>query len=170
VKNNMDTEWIKEKAVLENGKRTLDIGPGKLEWPAQVIHHFRNFGRNYNKVEYCGEQDYTAIFDLELPPTALLQDSLDRLIRNETILIKAGFAFCHKNDQYCKKTGRELAKTKLEYYHFNVASIDRPYREDCTQIFLELSDINKSVSSSFKKIIGSVFTLKFYPNGRAVLC
>lgn len=35
-------------------------------------------------------------------------------------ILKVGFAECSKKDNYCKKTGRDLAKSRMKVYHMFV--------------------------------------------------
>lgn len=160
----MDTEWIKAKTVTDeaNNRKSLDIGAGKLTWTALLYHHFRA----ENCFCFCGcERNFTVALEMEIPPSALLNDALDRMIRNETILLKTGFAFCHPQDQYCKKTGRELAKSNLFHRHFIVNTISR--HSKYVSLSLTVSPINENTRHD---VLGDKdFDLRFFPNGVVML-
>jgi hypothetical protein len=157
----MDTEWIKQKAITDeaNNIKSLDVGAGKLTWPAYLIHHYRCY------------RNYTVIMELEIPPTALLNDALDRMIRNETMLLKTGFAVCHPDDHFNKKTGVALAKSKMEYCHFTICRIsnEKSYREephDCVELLLELDG---ELNPLLQKVLTRFYRLKFYSSGKVML-
>jgi hypothetical protein len=161
----MDTEWIKQKVVTDeaNNKKSLDIGAGKIIWPSTVLHHYRGRDRSF-----VG----TVMVELEIPPTAMLNDALDRMVRNETMLLKTGFAILHPEDQFCRKTGRTLAKERLKYFHFNVCDIRNrkvgyDFCHDCVNLLLELSDQNENIP---RRLTGFYFELRLYSHGGVVLC
>lgn len=163
----MDTEWIKHEATTDeaNNTKTLKVGVGKITWPATVLRHYR-------KAEYFRSFVGTVIVELEIPPTALLNDALDRMVRNETMLLKVGFAVLHPEDQFCKKTGRTIAKERMDYFHFNVCDIrnrkvgyDCCY--DCVSLCLELSAQNKKLPLALNRLD---LELRFYSRGGVILC
>lgn len=165
----MDTDWIKLKTTTDEEKniKSMDIGVGKLMWPAYVLHHYRDVDSIYTRITY------TAMIELEIPPTAILTDALDKMIRNETMLLKAGFAVLHPEDQFSRKIGREIAKKNMAYHHFNVQHIDNRkiscYRKsDCVVLSLDLSDINKSLPH--RLLLESHIHLNFYSSGKVILC
>jgi hypothetical protein len=157
----MDTDWIKEKVTtdVERNLKSMDIGAGMLQWPAMLYHHERG-------IDCFGTSDqFTTALEMEIPPTALLNDTLDHMVRNETMLFKVGFAFCHPKEQYCKKTGREIAKSKLEYAHFNMNAIIRC--KNYVTISLSYSHLNEHPK---KRVIQElVYKLSFYDNGVVML-
>jgi len=165
----MDTEWIKLKTITdeETNTKSMDIGAGKITWPATVLHHYRDVD------SMCSRITYTARMELEIPPTAILTDALDKMIRNETLLLKVGFAVLHPEDHFCKKTGREIAKTKMEYCHFKILCIDNRkvscYRPaDCVVLSLEVSEINKHLPH--RLLLETHMELHFYSSGKVILC
>ena len=117
-----------------------------IEQIRHVLHHFRD-----------ENPEFTAIFELNEPVSLFLYECAIALINNDTVDINVGFAYCHPKDQFCKKTGRELAKSRIESYQFKVEYIHR--YDDSVQIYLELNDEKARETNT-------TFVFKIYDNSR----
>ncbi len=52
-----------------------------------------------------------------------------------TINVKVGTAFVHPKDQFCYKTGREVAMSKMEYHKFQISRISYSDKETLITLY-----------------------------------
>ena len=110
---------MKQRVVLDEATntRSYEIQPGaSLSWPARVYAHNPYFSSIPSKAERAALAargvgfSYSAMLDLEVPPSALFQASLDALMADQTLPLRVGIARCNPHDAFCRKTGRQLAE------------------------------------------------------------
>jgi hypothetical protein len=66
---------------------------------------------------------------------------LDQLVQGSTIVRKVGIARCSKDDNYCKKTGREIARSRLKQKTLKVVNLVK-IGPNYTVVFFEDEDKN----------------------------